>query len=146
MVRRHAISTTYQYKQANVLSYSCFFLHVYLFRKNNVHVAVIDKRSGFPVELLEQITGEKLLTDMAPMVSKKTSWCSRCLYNLKGFSEFSVIWEVWIHIATLKTPSPVQKSHLLKLICALWCHNHEYTVNIYTLMMSVRCSEMWPAV
>ncbi len=40
-----------------------------------MHVAVIDKGSGFPVELLEQINGEKLLTDMAPMVSKKQLLC-----------------------------------------------------------------------
>ncbi|XP_043079363.1 ssu-2 homolog, tandem duplicate 2 isoform X2 [Puntigrus tetrazona] len=36
--------------------------------KNNIYVAVIDKGSGFPVKLLNQISGEKLLTDMAPKV------------------------------------------------------------------------------
>lgn len=45
-------------------------------------MAVIDKGSGFPVELLDQITGEKLLTDMAPMVSKK---CHVVLRALKRY-------------------------------------------------------------
>ncbi|NP_001410763.1 ssu-2 homolog, tandem duplicate 3 [Danio rerio] len=36
--------------------------------KNNIHVSVIDKGSGFPLELLNQITGEQLFTDVAPMV------------------------------------------------------------------------------
>ncbi|KAK7137277.1 hypothetical protein R3I93_017379 [Phoxinus phoxinus] len=47
--------------------------------KNNIHVAVIDKRSGFPVEYLDQIAGEKLLTDMASMV-----------YPVVGFPDSSV--------------------------------------------------------
>lgn len=59
------------------------FVFFYLLRKNNIYVAVIDKGSGFPVELLDQITGEKLLTDMAPVVSK-TSWGSQCLCYLMG--------------------------------------------------------------
>jgi len=59
----------------------CF---INLFRKNNIHVAVIDKRSGFPVEYLDQIPGEKLLTDMAPMVSKKHHGAHDD-ENLKGF-------------------------------------------------------------
>ncbi len=40
-----------------------------------MYVAVIDKGSGFPVELLNQINGEKLLTDMAPMVSRTKLLC-----------------------------------------------------------------------
>uniref|UniRef100_A0A672L8A5 Ssu-2 homolog n=1 Tax=Sinocyclocheilus grahami TaxID=75366 RepID=A0A672L8A5_SINGR len=44
------------------------FIKLKITWKNNIHVAVIDKGSGFPVELLDQISGEKLLTDMAPMV------------------------------------------------------------------------------
>ncbi|RXN18016.1 SSUH2-like protein [Labeo rohita] len=44
------------------------FIKLKITWKNNIHVSVIDKRSGFPVELLDKITGEKLLTDMAPMV------------------------------------------------------------------------------
>ncbi|XP_016102911.1 protein SSUH2 homolog [Sinocyclocheilus grahami] len=44
------------------------FIKLKITWKNNIHVALIDKGSGFPVELLVQISGEKLLTDMAPMV------------------------------------------------------------------------------
>uniref|UniRef100_A0A8C2BRG4 Uncharacterized protein n=1 Tax=Cyprinus carpio TaxID=7962 RepID=A0A8C2BRG4_CYPCA len=44
------------------------FIKLKITWKNNVYVAVIDKGSGFPVELLDRISGEKLLTDMAPMV------------------------------------------------------------------------------
>lgn len=44
------------------------FIKLIVTWKNNIHVSVIDKGSGFPLKLLNQITGEKLLTDMAPMV------------------------------------------------------------------------------
>ncbi|TRY93813.1 hypothetical protein DNTS_012181 [Danionella cerebrum] len=39
-----------------------------IIKKNNIHVSVVDKGSGFPMDLLNQITGETLFTDMAPMV------------------------------------------------------------------------------
>lgn len=44
------------------------FIKLQITWKNNIYLAVIDKGSGFPVKLLDQITGEKLLTDMAPAV------------------------------------------------------------------------------
>ncbi len=52
--------------------YNTIVLFIPPLRKNNVHVAVIDKGSGFPAKLLNHMNGEILLTDMAPMVSKNT--------------------------------------------------------------------------
>ncbi|XP_051980199.1 protein SSUH2 homolog [Xyrauchen texanus] len=55
------------------------FIKLKIAWKNNVYMVVIDKRSGFPVELLNDISGEILRTDMAPMV-----------YPVVGFPDSSV--------------------------------------------------------
>lgn len=53
-------------------------------RKNHSSVHVVDKRSGFPVEMLQEVAGEMLFTDMNQRVQTWDCTCDNTLSMFKS--------------------------------------------------------------